>query len=73
MHQERILTVNILSKYDSISTDDKIIEALKIGLKDAQDILSSLGMRPKNPTKPPWWVKPWIEDQIIQHSKLWRK
>ena len=62
LHQEMIENIGILSQYDSISTDDKIIESLKIGLKDAQDILSTLGMQPKNNTQSFWWVKPWIED-----------
>lgn len=44
LHQERIQNVNILSECDSISTNDKIIEALEIGLKDTQEILSSLSM-----------------------------
>jgi len=35
LHQEEIQNIDILSQYDSISTDAKIVEALKIGLKDA--------------------------------------
>ena len=52
-----------MSQYDSISTDVKIVESLKIGLKDAQDILSTLGMKPKNYTQWSWWVKPWTDDK----------
>jgi hypothetical protein len=37
--------IGILSQYDLISTDDKLIESLKIGLEDAHVILSSLGMQ----------------------------
>jgi len=51
LHQETIQNIDILSQYDSISTDAKIVEALKIGLKDAQDILSTLGMQPENYTQ----------------------
>ena len=36
--------LDILSQCDSISTYYKLIESLNIGLKDAQDILSRLGM-----------------------------
>lgn len=32
-------------------------------MKDAQDILSTLGMQPKNYTQYSWWVKPWTEEQ----------
>jgi len=35
LHQETIQNINILSQNDSISTNAKIVEALKIGLKDA--------------------------------------
>ena len=59
MHDETIQNINILSQYDSISIDAKIVEALKIGLEDAQDILSTLGMQPENYTQCSWWVKPW--------------
>ena len=51
LHQETIQNTDILSQYDSISTDAKIVEALKNGLKDAQDILSTLGMQPGNYTQ----------------------
>ena len=63
LHQETIQNTDILSQYDSISTDAKIVEALKNGLKDAQDILSTLGMKPENYTQCSWWVKPWTEDK----------
>jgi len=42
--------IDVLSKYDSISTDDKIIESLKIGLEDAHGILSNINMKPKGDT-----------------------
>jgi len=32
-------------------------------LKDAHDILSTLGMQPENYTQYSWWVKPSTEDQ----------
>ena len=41
---------DVLSHYGSISTDDKIIEALKVGLNDEQNLLSSLGMQPEGHT-----------------------
>ena len=63
LHQETIKNIDILSQYDSISINNKIIKSLKIGLKDAQDILSTLGMQLENHTQSSWWVKPWIEDQ----------
>ena len=58
-----IENIDILLQYDSISTNNKIIEALKIGLKDAQDISSTLSMQPKNHTQSSWWVKPWTKYQ----------
>lgn len=51
LHQETIQKIDILSQYNSISTATKIVEALKIGLKDAQDILSTIGMQPENYTQ----------------------
>jgi len=63
LHQETIQNICILSQYDSISRDTKIVEALKIGLKDAHDILSTLGMQPENYNQSSWWVKPWTKDQ----------
>jgi hypothetical protein len=43
-HQETIQNIDLLSQYDPISTYAKIVEALKIGLKDAQNILLTLGI-----------------------------
>jgi len=51
LHQETIKNIDILSKYDSISTNANIEEAFKIRLKDAQDILSTLGMELENYTQ----------------------
>ena len=50
LHQQTVEEGDVLSQYDSISTDNKIIEALKIGLEDAQGILQGLGMQPKRHT-----------------------
>ena len=47
LHQQTVDEGDVLSQYDSISTDNKIIEALNIGLEDAQGILQGLGMQPK--------------------------
>ena len=58
-----------MSQYDSISTDNKIIEALNIGLEDAQGILLGLGMQLKRHTKDSWWFKPWIEDHNVPTFK----
>ena len=44
LHQQTLHECDVLPQYDSISTDNKIIEALKIGLEDAQGILLGLGM-----------------------------
>ena len=35
LHQQTVEEGDVLSQYDSISIDNKIIEALKIGLEDA--------------------------------------
>ena len=50
LHQQTTKNHDVLSQYGSISTDDKIIEGLKVGLNDAQNILSSLGMQPEGHT-----------------------
>ena len=60
LHQQTIEEGDFLSQYDSISTDNKIIESLKIVLEDAQGILQGLGMQPKRHTEDSWWFKPWI-------------
>ena len=65
LHQQTVEEGDVLSQYDSISTDNKIIEALKIGLEDAQGILQGLGMQPKRHTEDSWWFKPWIEDHNV--------
>ena len=65
LHQQIVEEGDLLSQYDSISTDNKIIEALKIGLEDAQGILQGLGMQPKRHTEYSWWFKPWIEDHNV--------
>ncbi len=62
LHQQTIEEGDVLSQYDSISTDDKIIEALKIGLEDAQGVLLGLGMQLGRRIEDSWWFKPWIED-----------
>ena len=54
LHQQTTENRDVLSQYGSISTDDKIIESLKLGLNDAQNILSSLGMQPKGQTQYSW-------------------
>ena len=54
---------DVLSQYGLICTDDKIIESLKVGLNDAQKLLSSLSMQLEEHTQSSWWFKPWIEDQ----------
>ena len=36
LHQQTVKEGDVLSQYDSISIDNKIIEYLKIGLEDAQ-------------------------------------
>ena len=51
LHREKIQNIDILLQYDSITTYAKFVEALNIGLKDAQDILSTLEMQPKNYTQ----------------------
>ena len=50
LHQQTTENHDVLSQYGSISTDDKIIESLKVGLNDAQNLLSSLGMQPEGHT-----------------------
>ena len=50
LHQQTVYEDDVLSQYDSISTYNKIIEALKIGVEDAQGILQGLGMQPKRHT-----------------------
>ena len=62
LHQQTIEKGHVLSQYDSISTYNKIIESVKIGLEDAQGILLGLGMQPERHTQDSWWFKPWIED-----------
>ena len=47
LHQQIVEEGDVLSQYDSISTNNKIIEYLKIGLEDAQKILLGLGMQPE--------------------------
>ena len=54
---------DVLSQYGSISIDDKIIEALKVGLHDEKNLLSSLGMQPEGYTQYSWWFEPWTKDQ----------
>ena len=54
---------DVLSQYGSISTYDKIIEALKVGLNDTKNLSSILGMQPKGNTQYSWWFKPWTNDQ----------
>jgi hypothetical protein len=61
-HQQVSRDIYVLSQYDPISTYDKIIEAIEIGLEDAHGILSNLGMQPKGDKKNSWWFKPWTED-----------
>ena len=58
MHQQTIEEGDVLSQYFSISTDNKIIESLKIGLEDAHGILLGLGMQPKRHVEDSWWFKP---------------
>ena len=56
LHQQYVEEGDILSQYDSICTDNKIIEALKIELEDAQGILQGLSMQPKRHTEDSWLV-----------------
>jgi hypothetical protein len=63
LHQQTTENHDVLSHYGPISTDDKIIEALKVGLNDAQNLLSRFGMQPEGHTQSSWWFKPWTEDQ----------
>ena len=62
--------IDVLSQYDWISTDEKIIEALKIGLEDAHGILSNLGMQPKGDIEFSCWFKPWTKDQNFTTLKF---
>ena len=70
MHQQTVEEGDALSQYDSISIDNKIIEALKIGLEDAHRILLGLGMQPKRHAEDSWWFQPWIEDHNYQTFKV---
>ena len=63
LHQLTVKDDDGLSQYDSMSTNNKIIEVLKIGLEDAHVILQGLSMQPKRHTKASWWFKPWIGSQ----------
>ena len=58
LHQQTVDEVDVLSQYDSISTDNKIL-----GLENAQKILLGLGMQPEKHTEDSWSFKPWIDDQ----------
>ena len=66
LHQQIVEEGDVLSQYDSVSTDNKIIESLKIGLEDANGIFLGLGMQPKRHTEDSWWFKPWIKDHNFQ-------
>ena len=51
LHQQTVEEGDVLSQYDSISTDNKIIEALKIGLEDAHGIYKVLACNQKDTQK----------------------
>ena len=65
LHQQTVEEGDVLSQYDLISTYNKTIEALKIGLDDAWGILQGLCMQQKRHTEDSWWSKPWIEDHNV--------
>ena len=70
LHQQTIKEGDVLSLYDSIYRYNKIIEALNIGLEDAQVVLLGLGMQPEKHTEDSWLFKLWIEDHNYPTFKV---
>ncbi|MCO5581472.1 hypothetical protein L7F22_035357 [Adiantum nelumboides] len=61
-----------LGDYDGVSTDEKIINALKKGLESAQAICERFHMKPKDKDKEKmrWWSKPWKNGFVDAFAKM---
>ena len=70
MHQQTVEEGDVFSQYDSISTYNKIIESLKIGLEDTQGIWLGLGMQPKRHTEDSWWFK-LLSQWFVSSNFVW--
>ncbi|MCO5547292.1 hypothetical protein L7F22_000739 [Adiantum nelumboides] len=52
-----------LGDYESVSTDAKLIDALKEELQNSQALCNSLGLKPTKAEDLKWWEQPWVDSE----------